>query len=158
MTFGYEVRCEESWGHILEALLQPHVQVLNFGVTAYGVNQAFLRYKKDARSWNAAIVVIGITSEMITRINNIYPFLKNPEWGFPFARPRLVMKNDIPTTINHPVPDPGQIFAYTAISEVPHLDLNDYYRPFQWERGGIWHLVERSYIFAFRELSQASQC
>jgi hypothetical protein len=59
------------------------------------------------------------------------------------------MKDDILTTINHPVPDPGQIFANTAISEVPYLDLDDDYHPFQWERGGVWHLLERSYIFRF---------
>ena len=149
MTFGDEVRCEESWGHALEALLQPHTQVLNFGVNAYGLNQALLRYEKDARSWKPQIVVIGITSTMIKRDNNIYPFLQNPEWGFPFARPRLVMKDDILTTINYPVPDPGQIFANTAITELPYLDLDDYYRPFQWERGGMWYLLERSYIFRF---------
>ena len=149
MTFGHEIRCEESWGHALEALLQPHTQVLNFALGAQGLNQALLRYEKDARPWKPQIVVIGITSSMITRNNNIYPFLKDPDWGMLFARPRLVMKDDILTTINHPVPDPGQIFANTAISEVPYLDLDDYYRPFQWERGGMWYLLERLYIFRF---------
>jgi hypothetical protein len=149
MTYGYEVRCEESWGHALEALLQPHTQVLNFALAAQGLNQALLRYEKDARPWKPQIVVIGITSKMITRNNNIYPFLKDPDWGMPFARPRLVMKDDILTTINHPVPDPGQIFANTAISEVPYLDLDDYYRPFQWERGGMWYPLEKSYPFRF---------
>jgi hypothetical protein len=149
MTYGYEVRCEESWGHALEGLLQPRTQVLNFAVSAYGLNQALLRYEKDVRPWKPQIVVIGITSYMIRRDNSIYPFIKEPKWGFPFARPRLVMKDDVLTTINHPVPDPGQIFANTAISEVPYLDFDDYYRPLEWERGGVWHLLERSYIFRF---------
>ena len=157
MTYGHEIRCEESWGHALEALLQPHTQVLNFALGAQGLNQALLRYEKDVRPWKPQIVVIGITSSMITRNYNIYPFLKDPDWGMIFARPRLVMKDDIPTTINHPVPDPGQIFANTAISELPHLDLDDYYRPFQWERGGMWYLLERSYIFRFAYSSPASR-
>ena len=149
MTYGYEVRCEESWGHVLEGLLQPRTQVLNFAISGYGLNQALLRYEKDARPWKPQIVVIGITSTMIKRNNNIYPFLKNREWGFPFTRPRLVMKDDILTIINHPLPDPRQIFANTAISEVPYLDLDDYYRPFQWERGGMWYPLEKSYLFRF---------
>ena len=149
MTRGDEVRCEESWGHVLEALLQPHTQVLNFGVNAYGLYQALLRYEKDARSWKPQIVVIGITRSMIQRINNIYPFLMYPEGLWPFARPRLVMKDHIPTTLNHPVPNPRQIFANTAIRELPYLDLDDYFRPFLWERGGMWYLLERSYIFRF---------
>lgn len=147
MTYGHEVRCEESWGHVLEGLLQPHTQVLNFALGAQGVNQALLRYEKDARLWKPQIVVIGISSSMITRNNNIYPFLKDPEWDFPFARPRFVMQHDVLTTINHPVPDPGQIFASTSVTELPHLDLDDYYRPFEWERGGMWYLLERSYVF-----------
>ena len=38
MTYGHEVRCEESWGHTLEAMLQPHTQVLNFALGAQGLN------------------------------------------------------------------------------------------------------------------------
>ena len=147
MTYGHEVRCEDSWGHVLEGLLQPHIQVLNFAINAYGLNQALLRYEKDARLWKPQIVIIGISTAMITRNNNIYPFLKDPEWGFPFARPRFVMQHNALTTMNHPVPDPGQIFANTAISELPTLDLDDYYRPYQWERGRMWYLLERSYVF-----------
>jgi len=147
MTYGHEVRCEDSWGHVLEGLLQPHIQVLNFAINAYGLNQALLRYEKDARLWKPQIVIIGISTAMITRNNNIYPFLKDTEWGFPFARPRFVMQHNALTTMNHPVPDPGQIFANTAISELPSLDLDDYYRPYQWERGRMWYLLERSYVF-----------
>lgn len=147
MTYGHEVRCEESWGHALEGLLQPHIQVLNFAVSGYGLNQAMLRYEKDVRFWKPQIVIIGISNVMITRSTNIYPFLKDPDWGSPLARPRLVMKDDILTTINHPVPDPGQTFANTALTEVPYLDLDDYYRPFEWKRGGVWSLLERLYVF-----------
>jgi hypothetical protein len=150
MISGYEVRCEESWGHKLEALLQPQVQVLNFGVPAFGLNQAFLRYEKDVRAWQPQIVVIGISSEMIKRINSIYPFLMNPAWSDSlFIRPRLVMKNHVPLAINYPLPEPRDIFSHSTIQELPYLDLDEYYHPFQWERGGIWHLAERSYIFRF---------
>ena len=149
MTFGYEVRCEETWGHVLEGLLQPHVQVLNFGVSAYGLNQAFLRYEKDVRAWHPQIVIIGISSQMIMRINSIYQELMTPEWGHLLARPRLVRKNDVLSAINYPLPEPREIFAYSTIQESPHLELDAYYRPFQWERGGIWHLFEQSYVFRF---------
>ena len=149
MTFGHEVRCEETWGHALEGLLQPHVQVLNFGVIAYGLNQTLLRYEKDVRPWHPQIVIIGISSEMIRRINSIYPALMTPAWGHLLARPRLVRKNDVPSVINYPLPTPREILAYSTIQEWPHLDLDAYYRPFQWERGGIWHLFEQSYLFRF---------
>jgi len=150
MTFGYEVRCEESWGHALETLLQPVTQVLNFSVSAYGLNQVLLRYEKDVRPWHPQIVVIGMTTEMVRRVNNIYPVLMNPEWGgFPYVRPRLVRKNDVLLPVNGPLPDPERFLDYSAIQELPHLDLDDYYRPSKWERGGIWSLLEKSYAFRF---------
>lgn len=149
MTYGHEVRCEESWGHALEALLQPRTQVLNFAISAQGLNQTLLRYEKDVRPWKPRIVIIGITSAMIMRNNNIYPFLKDAEWGMPFARPRFVLTNDAVTALRVPVPDAREIFSTMAITELPDLHLDDYYRPYQWERGGVWYLLEKSYIFRF---------
>jgi hypothetical protein len=148
-TFGDEVLCEESWGHVLETLLQPHAQVLNFGVNAYGLNQAFLRYEKDVRAWKPQIVVIGIMSEMIKRSVNIYPFLQNPDWDFPFARPKLISNNGVPAVVNHPIPTAGTIFSFARIRDLPSLDLDEYYRLYLWERGGMWYLLEKSYIFRF---------
>jgi hypothetical protein len=146
-TFGHEVRCEESWGHVLEAFLQPDTQVLNFGVPAYGLDQAMLRYEQDIRPWKPQVVVIGIISQMVGRITNIYPFLKGPSFDFPFIRPQLVVKNNSPMWLYNPVPHPDQIFASQAINELPYIHLDEYYRPLQWERGGWWYLFERSYLF-----------
>jgi hypothetical protein len=146
-TFGDEVRCEDTWEHVLETFLQSHVQSLNFGVNAYGLNQVFLKYTSDAHDWKPHIVVIGIGTDMIKRIINIYPFLRNPEWNLPFARPRLVVRNSTLATINHPVPEPEKIFAYASLSDLPYLNLDEYYRPYQWHRGGVWRLVEQSYVF-----------
>jgi len=149
MTQGHEVRCEESWGHRLEALLQPQAQVLNFAVVGHGLTQTVLRYEKDVRSWKPHIVIIGITSAMIKRGVNVYPFLQNPEWGNPFARPRWSMSDGGLTAIRETVPDATEIFAAEAITDVPALGLDAYYRPYQWERGGVWYLLEKSYIFRF---------
>jgi len=150
MTFGHEVRCEESWGHVLETLLQPTTQVLNFAVSAYGLNQVLLRYEKDVRPWHPQIVIIGMTTEMIRRINSIYPVLMNPEWGgFPYVRPRLVLKDEALLTVNGPLPAPESFLSYAAVKGLPYLALDDYYHPSRWERGGIWSLLEMSYFFRF---------
>jgi hypothetical protein len=86
---------------------------------------------------------------MIKRNNNIYPFLKDPEWGSPFAGPRFVMEGDALMAVNEPVTHPKEIFDKRTIGEVPNFQLDDYYRPFGWKRGGIWRLLEGSYIFRF---------
>jgi hypothetical protein len=147
MTYGHEVRCEESWGHALEAQFQPHTQVLNFAIGAQGLNQTLLRYEKDVRPMKPRIVIIGVTSAMIKRNNNIYPFLKDPEWGMPFARPRFVLRNDDVAAIRIPVPDAKEIFSTLSLTELPDLLMDDFYLPYQWERGGVWYLLEKSYLF-----------
>ena len=82
-------------------------------------------------------------------MNSIYTPLMNPEWGNAFARPRLVMTNGIPSAVNLPVPKPNELLGYATIQELPHRDLDAYYRPLQWERGGIWYAFEHSYVFRF---------
>jgi hypothetical protein len=98
---------------------------------------------------------------MIQRINNIYPIFKDPEWGFPLARPRLVEKNGSLITLNSPITAPKDIFAKAAVSDLPYVELDDYYRAFEWERGGFWTPLEKSYIFrlaySFRPPSDGRQ-
>jgi len=150
MTYRYEVRCEESWGHALKSHLQPSAQVLNFAVAAYGLNQVFLRYENEVRPWHPHIVIIGVSSEMIRRINNIYPVLMNPGWaGFPFLRPRLMVTDGALTIINSPLPTPEEILTHSTVSTLPYLNLDDYYIRSHWTRGGSWSLLEGSYIFRF---------
>ena len=59
------------------------------------------------------------------------------------------MEDDALTAVNEPVTHPKEIFDKKTIGEVPSLQLDDYYRPFEWKRGGIWRLLEGSYIFRF---------
>jgi hypothetical protein len=149
MTYGYEVRCEDSWGHELEAHLGPDVQVLNFGVSSYGLNQVLLRYERDARSWKPQIVIIGITAREITRLVEMYPFLI-PQWGgHPFVRPRLVLKNGIPSYINQPTPTPAEVITHTSIKELPNIDRDANYRGLEWERDDLWYFLQQSYFFRF---------
>lgn len=148
MTFGYEVRCEESWAHVLESHLQPSAQVLNFGVPAYGLNQVFVRYEKEVRPWHPHIVIIGISSGMIERINNIYPVLMGPSWiDIPLIRPRLMAQDGALTVINYPLAKPEEILTHSTVRTLPYLNLDEYYIPSYWDRRGIWSLLERSYIF-----------
>lgn len=147
MTYGNEVRCEDSWGHALEAHLGPDIQVLNFGVAGYGLNQVLLRHERDVRPWKPQIVIIGITSLEIKRLVWIYKFL-NPYWGGdPFVYPRLVLKNGAPSHINQPPPTPTEVIAHTTIRELPNLDQDANFRRLEWERDGLWHLVQKSYFF-----------
>jgi lysophospholipase L1-like esterase len=149
MTYGNEVLCEDSWGHALEANLGADVQILNFGVSAYGLNQVLHRYERDVRPWKPQIVIIGITSLEIQRLVWIYKFL-NPHWGGdPFVYPRLVFRDGTFSHINQPPTTPKEIISYSSIKELPYIHLDANYRPLEWERDGVWHLLQKSYFFRF---------
>ena len=109
MTYGSEVRCEDSWGHVLEAHLGPAVQVLNFGVVAYGLNQVWLRYERDTQPWKPQIVLIGITSEEILRIISVYHFLMNLDGAWTAIRPSTVDSKEWHSLAHQPTSaDPGR--------------------------------------------------
>jgi hypothetical protein len=85
-VFADEVTYEDTWGDRLEKALGSEFQVLNFGVTAYGVGQAYLRYEKDARKWYPKIVIFGFISDDLERTMRVYAFLGFPGWDIPFFK------------------------------------------------------------------------
>jgi hypothetical protein len=70
-THGAEVGNEDTWQHQLETMTEG-VEVLNFGVDAYGVDQAYLRYRRDAVRYAPHIVLIGFLVENINRSVSVY--------------------------------------------------------------------------------------
>jgi hypothetical protein len=70
-THGAEVGNRETWEHLLESHA-PHLEVLNFGVDAYGVDQAFLRYRKEGSRFAPDVVLIGLLIENINRSVSVY--------------------------------------------------------------------------------------
>ncbi len=150
MTFGHEVRCEESWAHLLDRKVGSEVQVLNFGVSGYGVSQAFLQYRRTVRRWHPQVVVMGITSADLLRMMSIYNFLIYPSGiEFPYARPRLLAGSQDWRPINQPIPTPQEIFSANSILDLPHLGHDRFFRPLEWPRTGFWGLLEHSWLFRF---------
>ncbi len=133
-TFGNEIRFEETWGHQLETLMGPDVQVLNFGVDGYGVDQAFLRYREDVRAWKPDLVIFGLSEHDLYRSISVYGFLVFPESDFPFAKPRFTLTSDGLELINVPVLQPGEILASASIHELPFVSYDASYERSKWQR------------------------
>ena len=83
-TFGQDVKYEETWGYFLGKTLGSEFQVLNFGVSGYGLDQMFLRYERDIRRWKPRIVILGFISDDTERSVHVYSFISYPEWIWPF--------------------------------------------------------------------------
>jgi hypothetical protein len=134
----------------MEIALGEESQVLNFGVSGYGINQMYLRYIKDVRQWNPEVVIIGVTSEMLWRMMSVYEFLIYPQHvDVPFSRPRLIIKDGKLERLNEPVLAPEEIFAHRQLLELPYLSFDRFFSTSDWEKRGGWRIAEASYLFRF---------
>ncbi len=68
-TFDAGVELHDSWAKQV-AEIRPTLEVLNYGVGAYGLDQAYLRYLRHGTSYHPDVVFIGYMSENIARCVN----------------------------------------------------------------------------------------
>ncbi len=147
-TFGLEVPFEDTWGAQLEQRLGQQVQVLNFGVDGYGVDQSYLRYQRDARPWYPDIVILGFINHDLYRSLAVYSFLSFPGWEFPFAKPRFVLSDDGILLANTPLPPPETIFASRSITDLPYLQYEPGYDSDQWQWRPLYHSYLARFVFS----------
>jgi hypothetical protein len=89
-VYGNEVGNDDSWPTQLERSA-PDVEVLNYGVGGYGVDQAYLRYLAEGRALAPQVVIIGFAPVDLPRLVNRYRrFLDDRELAL--AKPRFVLR------------------------------------------------------------------
>lgn len=147
-TFGLEVPYEDTWGHQLELALGPDFQVLNFGVDGYGVDQAFLRYKRDVVSWRPDIVVFGFINDDFRRTMCVYGFLCFSGGEIPFPKPRFVVNEDTLTPLNLPLPTPESIFARQSITQIPFIEYDRSFEPNDWDWAFYYYAYSIRYLLS----------
>jgi len=108
---GTEVENPDVWTARLERL-HPGLEVLNFGVGGYGVDQAWLRYRRDGRPFRPHLVAIGFLPENVARsVNRFRPFYA-PRQSEPRAKPRFVLRDGGLALLPNPLPT---LDAYRAL-------------------------------------------
>jgi hypothetical protein len=152
-VFGSDVDYEETWGFYLQRRLGTDVQVLNFGVPGYGVDQAYLRYLKDVRERRPDIAILGLISHDLIRTTMVYYAVGFPGAAVPGAKPRFSLKNGQLTLVNVPLPLPEAVYGAQSIQDLPFVDYDRAYRPTEWQR----HWYEVSYLLRFA-VSWCSPC
>ncbi len=141
-TFCFEVGYEDSWGHRLEQLLGPAVQVLNFGVTGYGVDQAYLRYARDGRPWHPDVVILGVFPGDLGRSMGVYPFIYLAGEDLPFTKPRFVLKAGALSLLNVPLLTLEAALSMPSITALPFVEYDATYRGSDWR----WRPYHASYL------------
>jgi len=111
-THGDNVPYEDSWGAIVEAQLSKmghNVEVLNLGGPGYGMDQAFLRWRKHGKPLKPDIVIFGFQKSNVKRNMNILRFLYSPGSGIIFSKPRFVLDGDHLRLVNVPTLQPKNL-------------------------------------------------
>jgi hypothetical protein len=140
-TFGLEVPFEAPWPNRLEQQLGPQTQILNFGVNAYGVDQAYLRYSRDVRPWRPDLVVLAFIQHDLYRSMLVYHFVSSSRVGLPVreATARRHRQNGASTEV--PVPSPQE----PRDTDLPFIEYDRGYDPIEWR----WHAYYHSHLVRF---------
>lgn len=101
-THCEDVDNDDTWEALMESSTTG-LEVLNFGVAGYGLDQAYLRYLKDGVKYEPDVVFIGFMTEDILRhTNNFRPFF-NRSTGVPLSKPRYRIKDGGLVLIPNPI-------------------------------------------------------
>lgn len=105
-THGDDVSFPDTFGNLLEKQLLAtglKSEVLNFGVSAYGMDQAYLRWAKSGASFNPAVVIFGFQPENVKRnLNLLRYFYTHSEDEIPFTKPRFIAEQNSLKLVNSP--------------------------------------------------------
>jgi hypothetical protein len=145
-----DVNYADCWTHELEGAW-PGSEVLNFGVPAYGPDQAWLRYQRDGRPYRPCAVLIGYYVGDIERVVNRFRPFYTPETSLMAPKPRFLADGDGLTLLPSPVTSLDQLddAAWAERALGPH---DAYYYPGVFA-GSVYdasHLVRLARTAAYR--------
>ena len=136
-AFAERVAFEESWGHLLETNSGGRIEVFNFGVGGYSIDQAYLRVKKDVLAWQPDVVILGFPLADLYRTLTFYPFVRSAHWRIPFSKPRIVTDGNALRILNVPTIHPRVMFAQQSIEDLPFLEYDAGYIGRRWRQSSF---------------------
>lgn len=104
-VYGGEVDYEDTWPLGLEEMLAERgipTEVLNFGVPAYGIDQAYLRWRHVGREYDPDVVIFGFMANDVYRNMNLIQAFYISGTGIPFSKPRFVLEAGRLRLVNSP--------------------------------------------------------
>jgi len=150
-THGDDVPYTETWGAVLEreAKGAGPVEVVNFGVPGYGMDQALLRWRKLGRHYAPQVVVFGLQPENAERNLNLIRPIYWPGTGLPFSKPRFVLESGALSVVNIPAVPPEQLPALLADFEAwEHWRHEFFYHPEDYQRRPLYRSRLLNFLLA----------
>lgn len=165
-VYGTEVADGEAWGHVVE-VTEPGIELLNYGVGGYGMDQAYLRYMGEGAQFSPDLVLVGFTPVNLGRLVNVYRrFISGME--IPLVKPRFqALEGGGLSRLPVPLPDTSDLRQLQHdVALLRRLGENDWwYRSEVWANplhdlsttvrlaSGLWTRVDRRYVDPDRPIS-----
>lgn len=135
-THGDDVPGDATWEHALRA--RTGRTIVNFGVPAYGADQALLRYRALSPRWSAPTVFIGFMADNIARhLNRYRPFLWPGDRIF-FVKPRFERQGDRLALVPSPFHDVEEYFASDVAARLLTVGTHDAWYRRSWYEATPW--------------------
>ena len=125
LTYCEEVGDEETWEEQLAAMLSS--DVYNFGVGAYGTDQAYLRFREDSPKVGTPLVTLGLITENINRIVNRYRPFYFARTGYTLPKPRFILHGQTRELIENPVRNESELGKLLDPKFVASLGEHDWW-------------------------------
>lgn len=152
-TFGADVSNTDTWQEIAMRL-DPHVEMLNFGVSAFGIDQAYLRYLEDGVKFKTHIAVMGFMSDDLNRSVSVFrPFVKS-DTAAPFSKPRYIIEDGRLVLIPNPLRSENNykgLIRYPRFV-IPRIGKFDYFYRTQFYDGWFAFLPSQRLLRAARNI------
>ena len=103
-THGDGVVNERTWQAQLESAL-TRVEVLNFGVPMYGLDQSYLRFMEDGRDFRANVIMIGIAAGDVFQGLNVWRPYHLDKDDFSLTKPRFRLTEGGLVLVPNPLPN-----------------------------------------------------
>ena len=97
----------ETWEEQLAEMLSA--DIYNFGVTGYGTDQAYIRFREELQKVGTPIVALGLITENINRIVNRYRPFYYDRSGYTLTKPRFILRGGTRELIENPVRNENEI-------------------------------------------------
>jgi len=136
-TYGSDVELEDTWEKQLTEL-DNSLEVLNYGVGAYGLDQAYLLYLRVGTDYNPQIVFIGFMSENIARHVNVFrAFYTRQYRDVIFTKPRFKVLDSKLVLLENPIStfEDHEHFLLNDSEVLKKIGENDYHYQLKYNRG-----------------------
>lgn len=114
---GDEVAYADTWGAILQQNSENDFEVINLGVSGYGLDQAYLRLITLLPEYHPDVIIIGMPLENMLRSVNILRPISSPASKIPFSKPRFYIQDDSLILLNRPCIPPQQVAEIMSVPE-----------------------------------------